>query len=96
MKLTSLENIPEKVLDTLVEKYGNDPNYRVNDDRARLSFGKRREYFLISNHLNRASLEWTFIWIDNGLWQFRYLNTQCGQKVAWENPLDILNKLLND
>lgn len=94
MEVKSLDNIPEKVLDTLVQKYGNDPKYRVRDERKQISFGKPREYFLISNHLNIDHLRWTFIWIDNGLWQFNYLNPQCGNKVTWENPLDILNNLL--
>ena len=96
MKVDSLENIPEKVLDALAEKYGDNPAYRVTDERANISLGKRREYFLISNDGRTRKgfgAEWTFIWIDNGLWQFRYLNTQ-PNKARWVNPLELLNSLL--
>lgn len=96
MVVTSVDNIDQKVLDALVEKYGNDPDYRVTDERKTLSFGKPREYFLISTHANRSNLEWTFIWIGDNLWQFSYLNTECKHIGKWESPIDILNKLLND
>lgn len=95
MEVTSVDNISQEVLDTLVERYKDDPKYRLIDDRKTISLGKPREYFLISNDgLGRRDLEWTFIWIGKNLWQFRYLNTQCSHKSKWENPLDILNNLL--
>lgn len=96
MVVTSVDNISQEVLDTLVEKYGNDPKYRISDERKQISFGKPREYFLISNHAKRSDLEWTFIWIGDNLWQYSYLNTQCNSIGKWESPIDILNKLLND
>jgi hypothetical protein len=98
MKVTSLDNINQKVLDALVEKYKDDPIYRISDERKSLSFGKPREYFLIANdgRGRNSNPEWTFIWIGDNLWQFRYINTQCNSKSKWENPIDILNKLLND
>jgi hypothetical protein len=94
MEIQSLDNISEKVLDALAEKYKDDPTIKVMDERKILSFGKPREYFLIRNHNRRADLEWTFIWIGDNLWQFSYMNTQCGQKASWVDPLTLLNSLL--
>jgi hypothetical protein len=95
MQLKSIDTISDKVLDRLLEKYGSDPDYRFNDDRKNLSFGKPREYFLFSNHTGRARLEWTFIWIKGGLWQFHYLNTECDNgEERWVDPLELLNSLL--
>lgn len=96
MVVESVDNISQKVLDTLVEKYGSNPEYRVVDERTKMSFGKSREYFLISNYVKRRDYEWTFIWIGDNLWQYSYLNTRCTSFGKWESPIDILNKLLNN
>lgn len=95
MQVTSVDNIDNKVLDKLKELYQGVDQYRVVDNRERLSFGKRREYFLISNHQDRGDVEWTFIWIGKNLWQFTYCNVQCMSEAKWKNPLDLLNELLN-
>jgi hypothetical protein len=98
MQVDSLDNISNKVLDTLRDKYKDDPNIRINDDRKSLSFGKSREYFLISKDTadirDVESLEWTFIWIGSNLWQYRFLNVHCNTKQGWVDPLELLNSLL--
>lgn len=95
MKVTSLDNIDQKVLDTLVEKYKDDPKYKVLDDRKKLSFNKPREYFLICKYRKGVwDREWTFIWIGDNLWQFSYLNTECMSRSKWVSPVELLNKLL--
>lgn len=95
MKIESLDNISNEVLDEIVRKYGDNPNYRVLDDRKKISFGKPREYFLFSNYKGRGEMEWTFIWIGNNLWQFSYVNTLCKSEAKWKDPLIILNEELN-
>lgn len=97
VQVTELENISDQVLDFIKKKFDGKKGYRINDDRAKMSFGKRKEYFLFANNSAdglRANLEWTFIWIEGGLWQFSYCNTECTSKPSWINPLDLLNNLL--
>jgi len=96
MKVTTLENISEEVLDYIKDNLS--VKYRVSDKRASIIFGKRREYFLFSNDSmsRNENVEWCFIWIDNGLWQFSYCNTLCSTEPNWKNPLDLLNELLNE
>jgi len=98
MQVDSLDNISNEVLDTLRDKYKDDPNIRINDDRESLSFGKTRDYFLISkddsNITDIESFEWTFIWIGNNLWQYRFLNVHCKSGSGWVDPLKLLNELL--
>lgn len=93
-QLTELDNIPEKVFDLIVKEFGNNPNYKVVDGRKTLFHNGYREYFLFSNRVGRGDLEWTFIWIHNNLWQFSYINSRVQTRRLWENPLDLLNKLL--
>lgn len=95
-KLENLDNITDETLDLIVEKFKNNKQFRIVDDRKKIVFDKPREYFLFANsgfNMNR-SLEWTFIWIGKNLWQFRYCNTECNYKSSWKNPLDLLNELL--
>ena len=97
MEVKSLDNIPSKVLDMLVEKYRDDDQFRINDDRTKQSHGEAREYFLISKKsiFFEDPLEYTFIWIGKNLWQFTYLNTGCKREGIWRDPLEVLNELLN-
>lgn len=97
MKVKSLDNISDEVLDILAEKYKDDDQFRVTDDRTRQSNGKAREYFLIARRslIFGDPLEYTFIWISKNLWQFTYLNTGCNREGIWRDPLEILNELLN-
>ena len=102
-KLTSLDNIPEEYLDRIKELYLDDnQKYNISDERKEICAFKRksREYFLFSNcgpgisfFKNDTRIEFTFIWIENNLWQFRYLNPHTSES-NWENPVDLLNKLL--
>ncbi len=92
MILTSLDNIPDNVLDKLVELYDSDPKYRIVDERLKISFDKPAEYFLLEN---KGSIEITFIWIHNNLLQYRYLNESCSSTANWKDPLQLLNELLN-
>ena len=93
MILTSLDNIPDSVLDKLVELYASDPKYRIVDERLKISFDKPAEYFLLEK---KGSIEITFIWIHNNLWQYRYLNESCSSTANWKDPLQLLNELLNN
>lgn len=95
IELKSLENISNEVLDKIVELYGDNPQYRVLDERKKTVFNKPREYFLFANHSDREYVEWTFIWIGNNLWQFTYSNALCKTKPQWRNPLELLNEQLN-
>jgi len=93
-----IDNIDQKVLDILVEKYKDDPNYFISDERKTLSFDKPREYFLIRKQPLAAmqdGVEFTFIWIGDNLWQYRYLNTKCRSQSKWINPTELLNSLIN-
>lgn len=94
--VNSLDNISNTMLDFIKDKFKDREGYRIIDDRDSTSFGKRREYFLLSNNSlnNRARIEWSFIWIGNNLWQFNYCNTNCNSQANWKNPLDLLNELL--
>jgi hypothetical protein len=98
ISVNSLENISETMLDFIKKKFDDNPNFHIIDDRKRMAFGKPKEYFLFTNNTAnglRANLEFTFIWINNNLWQFTYCNTECVNKPSWKNPLDLLNELLN-
>ena len=95
-QIKSLENISSETLDKIVEKYKDNKGFRINDDRERISRGKKSGYFLFANNsmgMNKT-VEWTFIWIGCNLWQFRYCNTSCTSTASWKNPLDLLNELL--
>lgn len=93
--VTSLDNISNDVLDKLAATYIGDPNYKVLDERKVTSFGEPREYFLISRvEKDTQTGVYTFIWIHNNLWRYRYLNTECGTVGGWVDPLLILNNLL--
>lgn len=94
-QLNELDNISNTALDFIKKKFSN-KGYRILDERETLSFGKPKEYFLFSNHIDRAEVEWAFIWIGGNLWQFRYLNTKCMSKPSWVNPLELLNDLLKN
>lgn len=96
-KLKTLNNIPEEVLDTLRDKYSDAPYFRVNDDRDRVAFNRRRGYFLISKDHSKgeSTIEFTFIWIDNNIWQIRFLNTGCSENGVEFDPLATINELLN-
>lgn len=69
MKVQSLENIPNKVLDRIVELYSNDDNFRVIDERELLRCGEKKEYFLFAKDKNFGDLQWCFIWISNNISQ---------------------------
>ena len=92
MQVESLDNISNEVLDLIKSKFGNNPEYSVIDNRGEVVFGKKRKYFLFSCGRDN----FTYIWINNNLWQYRFCNIKCSQIALWENPLDILNKLLDD
>ena len=102
-KLSNLDNIPEEYLERIKELYlDNTKEYRISDERKEIcAFKKKpRKYFLFSNcgpnisfFNNNANIQFTFIWIENNLWQFSYVNPNTSQS-NWENPLDLLNKLL--
>jgi len=95
--ITSLDNISDKDLDKIKEKYKDHKGYVIRDERKELSFGKPKEYFLFGSadrSIHENDIEFTFIWIKNNLWQYRYLNIHCSEKAAWINPLALLNELL--
>ena len=96
MEVQSLENIPNKVLDRIVELYSNDDNFRVIDERELLRCGEKKEYFLFAKDKNFGDLQWCFIWISNNIWQFSFGNPSCSHSPEWQNPLDILNEHLKN
>lgn len=101
MKLNSLDNISDKVLDKLALDYSNEDGFRITDQRKTFSHGKPRGYFLISRETYNFSssdrlVDFTFIWINNNLWQYNYLNVNCNKIGKWEDPLELLNKLISD
>ena len=95
IKIESIDNISNEVLDLLKEKLEGKSAYRVNDDRQQIVYGKKREYFLIANdRVLNDGIEWTLIWIGRNLWQYRYCNRYCTYKAQWKNPVDIVNEIL--
>lgn len=98
LQVTEVDNISKEVLDFLAEKYTNNPAFRIQDDRESRAINRKEGYFLIStasaNIRKLDSIEFTFIWIGNHLWQYTYLNVHCMQQSNWEDPVSILNKLL--
>jgi hypothetical protein len=88
--LETLDNISSKILDLIKEKYSNKEGFRVIDDREEMNFGRKKEYFLFE----KGRDDFSFIWINNNLWQFRYCNINCSYEGNWKNPVEILNELL--
>jgi len=98
MKVTSLDNIDDKILDRLVKLYKDDSKIRITDERKKLTFGNAvRGYFLIGCNealTSTSDIGFTFIWIHNNLWQYNYINVHCKDRGQWINPIELLNKLL--
>ena len=88
--LETLDNIPSEILDLIKEKYSNKEGFKVIDDREKMNFGRKKEYFLFE----KGRDDFSFIWIDNNLWQFRYCNVKCSYESNWKNPVEILNEFL--
>ncbi len=97
--MKTLDNISNEILDKLVKKYKDKKGFRVLDERKKIQFGKPKNYFLFSNtrinSFNSDGFEFTFIWIDGGLWQYKYLNTECGNLNHWRDPIEVLKEHLN-
>lgn len=102
MKLDAIEPITNDVLDKIKEHYEGKKWFRINDH---ISHGDERYFLLqkISEYTEEGrgipgnkNIEYTFVWIGKGLWQFRYLNTHCVESNNWKEPLEILNNLIKD
>lgn len=92
----TLDNIDDKILDSIKEKFGKRQGYRISDDRlSKHGNGDFREYFLFACDSENIGYDFTFIWISNNIWQYRYENIYCKQKAHWIDPLLLLNNLLN-
>lgn len=98
MRVESLDNISDEVLDYLRDTYQHKKGFRVNDDRKGKLGREDRNYFLINNDgrslKDTDGVEYTFIWIDNNLWQYRFVNVYVSSKGLWKSPLQVLNELL--
>lgn len=98
MKFKDIEPLSDDAFDAIKTHYEGKEGFHIVD---RLSTGDKERYFLISRgryvgEEQTSSIEYTFIWIGGGLWQFRYINTQCVDKKTWVQPLQLLNQLVKD
>lgn len=83
--------ITEKQKEILKKLYTNKKDFRISEHDS-----SGNPYFLFSKGTSGTEgFEFTFIWIGDFLWQYKYFNSSCTAINHWINPDDLLNKLLD-
>lgn len=86
-----VDNISNEILDRLKELYEGNDAFKVIDDRD------NREYFMIRfEDKSNTSVLFTFIWIGNNLWQYKFINVHATTNGNWINPEKLLYKLVHN